>query len=230
MEVRSITFIIIIIIVVVVIFGVSRLIKAVANRRKSSQSKPHETISEPFRKQPIVRELEPASQKEVEPTSSKQQSEQRELNVFISYRRKDSADVTGRIYDRLTQHFGQSSIFKDVDAIPLGVDFRVHLDQAVGKCSVLIAVIGNQWLTETDSDGKLRLNDPRDFVRIEIESALKRRIPVIPVLVQSTSMPSAEKLPVSLSELAYRNGIPIRPDPDFHKDMDRLIRGIESFV
>jgi formylglycine-generating enzyme required for sulfatase activity len=138
--------------------------------------------------------------------------------VFISYRRDDSADVAGRIYDRLIARFGTGNVFKDVDSIPLGIDFRQHLTRAV---------IGRDWLRITNEAGQRRLDDPRDFVRIEIEAALQRDIPVIPLLVQRASMPAEEELPESLRGLAYRNGIAVRADPDFHRDMDRLIGQME---
>jgi len=150
--------------------------------------------------------------------------------ILISYRREDSADVTGRIYDRLIQQFGQEAVFKDVDSIPFGVDFRIHLDAQVAKCEVFLAVIGRDWLKKRGGKGKSRLDDPGDFVRIEIESALKRQIPVIPVLVSGVSIPPAERLPASLQDLPYRNGIPVRPDPDFHRDMDRLIEYLKQQI
>jgi formylglycine-generating enzyme required for sulfatase activity len=143
--------------------------------------------------------------------------------ILISYRREDSADVTGRIYDRLVQQFDRESVFKDVDSIPLGVDFRTYLDAQVAKCQVFLAVIGRDWMKTKGGKGKSRLEDPKDFVRIEIESALKRGIPVIPLLVRGASIPKADRLPESIQGLSYRNGIPIRADPDFHQDMNRLI-------
>jgi TIR domain len=148
--------------------------------------------------------------------------------IFISYRRDDSSDVTGRIYDRLIQHFGKHSVFKDVDNIPLGVDFRERLGYSVGRCDVLLAVIGRQWLI--GEGGRHRLSEVHDFVRIEIEAALERNIPVVPVLVQAAPFPRPEDLPATLQSLVYRNGIPVRADPDFHQDMDRLIRGIEAYL
>jgi hypothetical protein len=153
-----------------------------------------------------------------------------DTQVFISYRRSDSADISGRIYDRLVAKFGRKAIFKDVDSIPLGIDFKAHLDQQVGKCTVQLVIIGDRWLDASLSGGKKRLDDPADFVRIEIESALERDIPVIPLLVRGASMPSEESLPHSLRQLVFRNGIPIRSDPDFHRDMDRLIAGLEKYV
>lgn len=153
----------------------------------------------------------------------------RSPGVFISYRRADSADVTGRIYDRLLRHFGPAAIFKDVESIPIGIDFKEHLEKAVGTCEIFLVVIGDKWLDATDVQQNYRLHDPRDFVRIEVETALNRNIPVIPLLVRGASMPTEEKLPPSLGKLAYRNGIPIRADPDFHRDMDRLIEAILNY-
>ena len=152
----------------------------------------------------------------------------REKLIFISYRRDDSADIAGRIYDRLVQKFGREVIFKDVDTIPFGVDFRKHLNDAVEKCSVLLAVIGRQWLNMPNEAGKRRLDNPADFVRIEIEAALERNIPVVPLLVRGASMPKPGDLPSCLENLAYRNGLPVRSDPDFHRDMDRLIAGLAA--
>jgi len=154
----------------------------------------------------------------------------RSARIFISYRRADSADVTGRIYDRLTGHFGKSAIFKDVDSIPPGIDFKEHLEKAVGKCKIFLVVIGDRWLEMTDSLQNNRLYDPRDFVRIEIEAALSRNILVIPLLVRGASMPAEEQLPASLRKLVYRNALPVRSDPDFHRDMDRLIEAISNYA
>lgn len=151
-------------------------------------------------------------------------------HIFISYRRSDSADIAGRIYDRLIGRFGRDPIFKDVDSIPLGYDFKEYLDKKVGECDVLLAIIGDRWLEAADAEGKIRLEDPADFVRIEIESALQRGIPVIPLLVRGAGMPIEESLPQGLRKLVYRNGIPIRSDPDFHRDMDRLIGSLEKYV
>ncbi|MFM7325523.1 MAG: toll/interleukin-1 receptor domain-containing protein, partial [Nodosilinea sp.] len=103
-------------------------------------------------------------------------------SIFISYRRDHSASDTGRIYDRLAQEFGRDNVFKDVDSIPFGVDFAQHIDQEVSRCQVLLAVIGKAWLTP-------RLQNPDDFVRLEIESALKRGIPVVPVFLEGVTGP-----------------------------------------
>jgi hypothetical protein len=150
-------------------------------------------------------------------------------SLFISYRRQDSQHITGRIYDRLAVRFGKELVFKDVDSIPLGLDFREHIREQVGHCAVLVVVIGKNWNPPAAS-GQPRLIDPRDHLRIEIESALDRHIPVIPVLVDGIEMPEESELPPSLERLAYHNGIAVRPDPDFHHDMDRLVRGIEQLL
>lgn len=150
--------------------------------------------------------------------------------IFISYRRNDAPYVTGHINDRLRKEFGDEAVFTDVDNLALGVDFRIVLDQTVAKCQILLAVIGENWITEKNADGKLRLRDPADFVRIEIESALKHNIPVIPLLVAGTKLPTADELPDSLRNLAFRNGMQIRPAPDFHTDMDRLIKNLNKHL
>lgn len=151
-------------------------------------------------------------------------------HIFISYRRDDAAYVTGHINDLLREEFGDESVFTDVDNIALGVDFRKVLDESVSQCSVFLAVVGDHWLTVSGQDGKPRLNDPADFVRIEIESALRRNIPIIPLLVGHATMPQAEDLPESLRDFAFRNGTPIRPPPDFNADVDRLIRSLRRYL
>jgi TIR domain len=150
--------------------------------------------------------------------------------IFISYRRDDSAATCGRIYDRLGARFGKENVFKDVESIPLGVNFEQYIGDVVSQCAVQLVVIGPTWLTSTNEDGQRRLDDLSDMVRIEIEAALRRSIPVIPVLVQGASIPRASQLPESLQELVNRNGIPVRYDPDFEPDMVRLIAALESWV
>lgn len=145
--------------------------------------------------------------------------------IFISYRREDSADITGRIYDSLVQRFGREAIFKDVDSMPPGVDYRRYLEKQVEQCNVLLAVIGRSWLKKRA--GKRRLDDPKDFVRIEIASALRRGIPVIPLMVSNARMPTEADLPNDLSDLVFRNFLQIRSDPDFHNDVNRLIKDLE---
>lgn len=148
--------------------------------------------------------------------------------IFISYRRDDAAYVTGHINDLLRKEFGDDAVFTDVDNIALGVDFRAVLDETVSQCQVLLAVIGPNWISVLGHDDRRRLLDPADYVRIEIESALQRNIPVIPLLVAGAEMPAAEDLPESLQGLAFRNGTKIRPAPDFGVDMARLIKNLQQ--
>ena len=174
--------------------------------------------------------IQPKTQPAPKPISVPSASSYVPGSIFISYRRDDSADITGRIYDRLIQHFSKEIVFKDVDSIPLGIDFREHLEGALSQCRVLLAIVGVQWLGREVAEGNRRIDDPRDHLRLELEVALSRNIPVIPVLVRKASIPAEDALPSSLRSMAYRNGIQVRPDPDFHGDMDRLIKGIEPHL
>ncbi len=152
--------------------------------------------------------------------------------LFICYRRDDSADVTGRIYDGLVRHFGRDSVFKDVDSIQYGLDFREVLEESVQQCDAMLVVIGRTWLLPMagDKDQRRRLDDPADFVRIETEAAIRRDIPIIPVLVHGANPPRPDTLPSAIQDLAYRNGLAIRPDPDFHNDLARLVGAIERIL
>jgi formylglycine-generating enzyme required for sulfatase activity len=149
------------------------------------------------------------------------------LKVFISYRRDDSAGNAGRVHDRLEREFGRDLLFMDVDSVPLGVNFVKVLGEEIAKCDALLAIIGPGWLDARDENGNRRLDSLDDFVRIEIEMALKRGIPVIPILLEGTRVPKAHRLPDGLKELALRNGIDIR-HASFRDDMERLIRGLKG--
>ena len=115
----------------------------------------------------------------------------------------------------------------DVDAIPLGVNFATVLRNEVAKCEVLLAVIGPHWLDARDEAGTRRLDDPQDFVRIEIGAALHRNIPVIPILLDGAKVPKANQLPKDLEELSMRNGLDVR-HTSFHNDIDRLVRSLKG--
>lgn len=150
--------------------------------------------------------------------------------IFLSYRRSDSNDVSGRIYDRLASHFGAATIFKDVHSIPYGEDFPSYIQEQIARCKVLLAVIGPTWLTVT-KDGQRRLENPADWVRLEIQTALENeKIAVIPLLVGKTRLPAKAELPEVLMPLATLNSAQARPDPDFHQDMKRLIRRLEEIL
>jgi len=151
--------------------------------------------------------------------------------IFICYRRDDSGPAAGRIYDRLEAHFGRGQVFMDVDDIPLGVDWRDWLDQQVRGSDLVLAVIGRDWLGAADTGSGRRLDAPRDYVRTEIEIALARGIPLIPVLLEGVSMPPESDLPASIKALAYRQAATVHAaGTHFRGHMDRLIRGIERLA
>jgi hypothetical protein len=146
--------------------------------------------------------------------------------IFISYRREDSSASAGRVYDRLNGRFPSNRIFIDVDNIAPGVDFVKAIEKSVGSCDVLIAVIGKRWLISSDEEGKRQLENSEDFVRIEIATALKRDIRVIPVLVENASMPRSGDLPDDLKSLVRRQALGLSHDR-FRADSERLIGAVE---
>jgi tetratricopeptide (TPR) repeat protein len=131
--------------------------------------------------------------------------------VFISYRRADSDYPAGWLFERLAEHFGRDRVFKDVDSLEPGDDFVEVITAALSSCSVLVAVIGKRWLTITDEHGRRRLDDPSDFVRLEIEAALSRDVRIVPVLVDRAGMPRSADLPPGLQPLARRQAIELSP-------------------
>jgi hypothetical protein len=149
--------------------------------------------------------------------------------IFISYRRADSGAVCGRIVDSLRTVFGSDTVFRDVSDIPGGIDFRRSIDAALDRCKVVVVLIGPTWATATDQAGQRRLENPDDLVRIEVESALLRRIPIIPVQVLGGRMPQAQVLPPSIAQLHYLNAYEVHDDPLYQPDMDRLIQAIAYF-
>jgi hypothetical protein len=146
--------------------------------------------------------------------------------IFMSYRREDTAFPAGWLYDRLASHFGKDQVFKDIDSIELGDDFIEVITTAVGSCDVLLALIGGRWLTITGQDGRRRLDNPDDFVRVEIEAALARNVRVIPILVDVPQMPHADELPPSLAKLARRQALELNPNR-FDMDTRRLLRVLD---
>lgn len=151
------------------------------------------------------------------------------MRIFISYRRDDSAGYAGRLYDRLATHFGADNIFMDIDTLRPGQNFVRVIEEAVDSCDALVALIGKQWLTITDKEGLRRLDNPHDYVRLEIQTALDRDILVIPALVRDAAMPRSTTLPDELAPLAQRHALQLS-DTRFHDDVDVLIQTIEQGV
>lgn len=147
--------------------------------------------------------------------------------IFLNYRREDTRGYAGRLYDRLSSHFSEEQIFRDVDAIPPGIDYLDHVDQVVGRCDLMLVLIGESWSSVKDARGRRRLDNPRDLVRLEIAAALERGIPVIPVLLQGASMPIEEELPEPLQGLARRNALEMS-DSHWNYDWERLTRALDQ--
>lgn len=150
------------------------------------------------------------------------------FKLFLSYRRNDSIDITGRIADRLKSRYGENSIFMDIYSIPVGVNFRDHINQEVMSSQILLPIIGTHWLDCRDEKGQRRLDNEDDFVRLEIESALHNKIPIVPILVGDASMPKIESLPISLAELPLVNATEIRSGIDFEDHITRLFKILDN--
>jgi hypothetical protein len=149
----------------------------------------------------------------------------------MCYRREDSADVAGRIYDRLVADFGNDAIYRDVDKIPFGVDFREHIRGCLSTCLVGLVVIGPEWCTIAGRSGRPRLHEAADQVRLEVETLLARGgRTTIPLYVRGAESPDPEALPEALRPLTFKNGGHIRRDPDFHHDMDRVLAQLRQLV
>ncbi|MDH3445271.1 MAG: ankyrin repeat domain-containing protein, partial [Deltaproteobacteria bacterium] len=147
----------------------------------------------------------------------------RRPRTFISYRRDDSAGHAGRLYDRFVARFGKGNVFRDVDVIGAGADFVAAIQQNIAKADVFIAVIGPQWLSVKDDEGRARLSQSDDLVRLEIVAALDRGMQVIPILIQGAGMPTVDQLPQDIAGLARRNAVTLR-ETHFDADVDELIR------
>ena len=132
--------------------------------------------------------------------------------IFISYRRSDSAGHAGRLYDYLKNYFGDERIFFDVDTIKPGTNFEQKLNDELNNSEAVLVLIGNQWFDSKDKGGNRRLDNPHDYVRFEVETAIGKNIIVIPILLQGTQMPSANVLPETLYDLSRRNAIRLNDD------------------
>ncbi len=147
--------------------------------------------------------------------------------IFVSYRRDDARGDAGRLTDNLKARFGEKQIFRDIEAIEPGVDFVEAINRAVGASTVLLAVMGPNWLKIADERGNRRLDDPSDFIRLEVGAALKRNIRVVPVLVGDASMPRAEQLPPDLESFARRQAHELS-DLRWEFDVAQLMNTIEK--
>jgi hypothetical protein len=149
--------------------------------------------------------------------------------IFISYRRDDTEGEAGRLFDDLTREFDSKNVFMDVAGIRPGVDFVKAIEANVADCGVLLAIIGPAWATIANPTGQRRLDDPNDFVVLEIASALKRDVPVIPVLVHGAKMPAPDQLPESLKSFSYRNSVELS-HTRWNSDVQLLIQALATYV
>jgi hypothetical protein len=142
--------------------------------------------------------------------------------IVISYRRDDSDAIAGRIRDRLANHYGEQSVFMDIDSVPLGVNFREYISKALLDTDVMLVIIGPRWIT--------RIENTTDPVRVELEKAFELGIQVVPVLVSMATMPNPNELPESIRELSDINAAFVDSRRDFHAHVDRLIRYLDSQI
>jgi hypothetical protein len=149
--------------------------------------------------------------------------------IFISYRRDDEPSFAGRLYDRLSQEFGARHVFMDVDSIEPGLDFVHVINDALSRCEALLAIVGPEWLTATDPQGRPRLQNSSDYVRLEIEAALTRNVRVIPILVDGAQMPAAVDLPPTLRLFSRRNGLQMSYSR-FRGDVESLVGLLRQIV
>jgi uncharacterized protein YecT (DUF1311 family) len=148
--------------------------------------------------------------------------------IAISYRRSDSQDITGRIFDRLVMHYGKSTVFRDIDSIRPGIDFRTQIADALKATDVLLVIVGPHWLGRGEGAAS-RMDNEADPVRIEVETALKRDIPIIPVLVHEVKMPEVGELPGTLRDFAFRHAVTVDGGRDFDHHIEGLIRSLDQF-
>jgi TIR domain-containing protein len=150
-------------------------------------------------------------------------------SIFISYRRGAAAGTAGRLYDVFSARFGDEHVFMDVDSIHPGDDFVEILTQTLDRCQAMVVVIDPSWLVTTGPAGQRRLDEPGDYVRLEIERALNRSIRVFPALIDNARMPTPDDLPPTISRLAHRQAVEIS-STRFKYDAGRLLSAIERVV
>lgn len=144
------------------------------------------------------------------------------IGIFVSYRREDSSGYAGRLFDSLHPHLGRDRIYMDVVTNEPGIDFVKTIEAALKACRVLIVLIGKKWVNLTDASGRRRLDNPDDFVRLEVAAAIKRGARIIPVLVEGATMPNTSELPPELKRLTRFQALEIS-DSRWDHDLGRLV-------
>jgi hypothetical protein len=148
--------------------------------------------------------------------------------VFICYRRDDSRDISFNLYKALCRRFGDESVFIDIESIPYSVDFREHVRKSLEDMDVVVAVVGNRWLDARNEDGKRRLDNPDNFVRVELQTAFALERTVVPLLVGQAEMPRESDLPPALGGFAFRNAAELREGPKYDSQLTELLDGIAT--
>jgi len=149
--------------------------------------------------------------------------------IYLSYRRRESVAYAGRLFDHLSRHFGPGSVFMDIGGIARGQDFAQAIESALNACEVVLVLIGNAWVSCTGQDGRRRLDDPRDWVRLEVAAALRRDILVVPVLIDGARLPDPASLPEELRPLCQRHACELS-DLRWSFDVGELVKGLEKVV
>jgi hypothetical protein len=149
--------------------------------------------------------------------------------IFVSYRRQDTQSATGRLCDKLQAHFGAEQVFHDIESIEPGSSFPAIIASKIADSSIVLVMIGRHWLDSAGNDGRSRLFEPDDYLRLEIATALQHDIPVIPVLVEGAAMPQASALPNSIAGVSTRQAHEIT-EQRWQYDSDLLVKEIERFV
>jgi hypothetical protein len=171
----------------------------------------------------------PASTAEHSPGARSASAQPPQGKIFLCYRRDDTQGFARSIYDRLADKYGQEQVFRDIDSTPAGVKFSTWIDSKVSECNVMIVLMGNMWSSVKDGAGLRRLDDPKDWVRQEVEVALSRDIPIVPVRVQGAVMPSVHELPPSIADLTSFQSAEVT-DSRWAFDMEQLIRAIDGLI
>lgn len=151
-----------------------------------------------------------------------------DCKIFISYRRSDSSNISGRIYDLLTEKLGEENVFKDVYSIPAGKNFKKFIENEISKADVLLAIIGKNWTGNSGSKSNSRIFDSKDFIRLEIKTAINREKPIIPIFISGATMPNENEIPSDIEDIIFINGINMRKDPDFKNDFNYLLKSIKN--
>lgn len=149
------------------------------------------------------------------------------MRIFISYRRRDTLPIVGRIYDHLINKFGESNVFMDFDSIKAGTDFRVVLSEKIEDADIMLAIIGGNWLQQSTPANKDN-EGMNDYVRIELETAINKDIKIIPVLVDGASMPTPDQMGTTLEKISYLHATNLNSGRDFKNHISRLINEIEN--